>query len=153
MSPDYAQHLHTRKGMDTAFLREGDCHLTQTSYQLQNLCRQRWARFRLPQTKEGDRFRWRVASYSVHCIVNTADKRVNITGDHQHDVAGDYLQSTRFRRALKKHISTHDCDVKEVYNRVAADYGPDIRTVVPFAQPWAIVGCGHVFCCCLFICI
>ena len=114
-----------------------------------------------------------MAGCSVHGIVNAADKTLNITGDHQHDLDGDYLQSTRFRRDLKKQISTHDCDVKEVYNRVAEDYGPNIRTLVPFAQvkknlyrlrkaipppdqkcpncpgfrsrPWAIVVCGHVF--------
>ena len=75
-----------------------------------------------------------MAGCSVHGIVNAADKTLNITGDHQHHVDGDYLQSTRFRRALKKHISTHDFDVKAVYNRVAADYGPDIKTLVFFGQ-------------------
>ena len=86
------------------------------------------------ETEEGDRVRCRVAGCSIHGIVNAANKTLTITGDHQHDVAGDYLQTTRFRRALKKHISTHDFDVKAVYNRVAADYGPDIKTLVPFAQ-------------------
>ena len=72
-----------------------------SSYQLQNLCRQRWARFRLPQTNKG---RWSRSLQSgrlcsVHGIVNAAYKTLNITGDHQHDLDGDYLQSTRFRRA------------------------------------------------------
>ena len=81
--------------------------------------------------------------------ITTNDKTLNITGDHQHDLDGDYLQSIRFRRALKKQITTHDSDVKAVYNRVAADYGPDIKTIPPpdqkcpnfpgfRSQPWAV---------------
>ena len=52
--------------------------------------------------------------------------------------------STRFRRALKKQISTHDCDVKEVYNRVAADYDHSKLKLQNFFvdddyNPWSLI--------------